>query len=70
MKNKALIPFFILALSGCNTVRIEVPAGATLEPGAIVINQAGSKAQAVSGNKAKSAIEATTTPTTDLSVTP
>ncbi len=51
-------------------MRIEVPAGTTLEPGAIVINQAGSKAQAVSGNKAESAIEATTTPTTDLAVTP
>ena len=69
MSKTALIFFLLAALalftqSGCNSVRITVPEGATVAPGAIHIEQSAYKAAAGRENL----IEATTTPTTDANV--
>lgn len=54
----------IMLLLGCNSVRIEVPAGATVEAGAIVIEQAAYKSAAGQGN----GIEALTSPSTEARI--
>lgn len=62
---KTLI-FFLAAsllLAACNIVRIDVPVGATVQPGGITIEQNAYKA--ASG---ESAVAATTAPTTDANL--
>jgi len=70
MKNKSLLFFLCAAsalalfgLTGCNIVRIDVPAGTTIHPGGITIEQSAYKAAAGQGTTT-----ATTTPTTDANL--
>ncbi len=62
--------FSALMLGACQTVRVSVPKGATIEPGGIRLETQfavwKSNAEAGTGD---AAVEATTSPTTDASLT-
>ena len=70
MKNTLLITLAgivaAIVLTSCNIVKIKVPEGATVEAGGIIVYASAWKSANATGN---AGVEATTSPTTDASLT-